>query len=367
MISQVRDGGKSGLSQEMLTIHGNNITQKDAESIYSLSIGSASTEAKLGRALSKTTYPIEISEIGQVESYGKNENLVEVLKTAVDGLITRRGRDMNNSNRYDTPFASCSPIIMNGNNFISRKGELIKRMHIATFSEEDRHDRNPKSDFNVFQTQHSHKYKILGDWTIRYILDNKNDLLLSGKYTVYEIAKIALTEFYHFVNREVPEWLTTWISDYALEELDQDDETIIRSILFELVNHSLERSSRLVELDNKVFKEYDDGKVYATGQIKPTSLQHRVLLCIENDLWSWFRKKSHRLGDNNIEMYYIDASILELFSKRLPNLDLKKLGEKMGFEYKQKKGGTRVLRCTKEQLVEFIVGKDLTEEEEAIK
>lgn len=66
-----------------------------------------------------------------------------------------------------------------------------------------------------------------------------------------------------------------------------------------------------------------------------------------------------------IQEYYIDASILELFSKRLPQLDIKKLGEKTGFAYSQRRGGMRVLKCTKEELIDFIQGEDLPEEEDS--
>jgi len=350
-----RDGGKSGLSQEMLGIHGNNISQKDIESKYSVAAGSMNTEAKFGKGVSKTTYPIEISEFGTVENYGRNENLVEVVKTAIEGLIVRRGRDQN---KYDAPFASCSPFILNGNPFISKKGEIIKRLHVAKFSEEDRHNRDPKSKFNVFQSANSHKIKILGDWTIRWILEHQEEELLSGKYTTYEIGKWAIHKFYEFAGKEVPEWLTRWITDTALEELDIDDESVIRSILFEQVHKTLERSSRLVDIGNKETKSYE-GRTYQTGKIDYTpTLKQRAEICIFNDLFGWLRKKKLALGEMH-QKYYIDASILELFSKRLPNLDIKKLAEKTGFKYTQEWGGRRSLICSSDELVNFIEGKEL--------
>ena len=118
--------------------------------------------------------------------------------------------------REDTThhFQARSPLIFNGNPFISKKGEILKRLHVNKFSEEDRHDRDPNSAFNKFFRQNGHLIKILGDWTMRYIIENKHELLLSKKYNVYEIGKIALQEFYKFGGKsEVPEWLTRWITD----------------------------------------------------------------------------------------------------------------------------------------------------------
>ena len=87
------------------------------------------------------------------------------------------------------------------------------------------------------------------------------------------------------------------------------------------------------------------------GQIK---LEQRISLCLENDLWSWIRKTKEE------GKYYIDGSILELFANRLPDLTLKKLGEKMNVRYSQDTYGKRVLICSKAEITKFITGEDCT-------
>ena len=57
------------------------------------------TEAKFGKGMSKTTYPIELLEFGRIEAYGRNEGMVETVKKAIEDLTVRRGRD---GARYDT-------------------------------------------------------------------------------------------------------------------------------------------------------------------------------------------------------------------------------------------------------------------------
>jgi hypothetical protein len=329
-----RDGGKTGLTQEMLSIHGNQSDQgADVDSIYSVPAGSMNTEAKFGKGLSKTTYPIEISEFGKIESYGRNENLVETIKTAIDGLIVRRGRD---AGRYDAPFPSCSPLIFNGNPFISKKGEILKRLHVNKFSEEDRHDRDPNSAFNKFFRENGHLIKILGDWTMRYIIENKHELLLSKKYNVYEIGKIALQEFYKFGGKaEVPEWLTRWVTDTALEELDVDEESLIRSILYNHVHKTIRDNARIL----------DRLKLDEMG----TTLDERIRLCLEYELWPWIRRIR-----GTEPKYYINTSVLEIFTYRLPDLTLKKLAEKTRLKYVKDTEGRAKLLCTEAQLVSFI-------------
>ena len=269
-----RDGGKSENAHIMLDIHGNFIDESSSsDSIYSVSSGSMNTEAKFGKGLSKTTYPIEISEFGRIEAYGRNEGMVEIVKKAIEDLTVRRGRD---GARYDALFPSCSSIILNGNPFISKKGEILKRLHVVTFSEEDRHEANdPRTrEFNELLSENRHKLKILGDKTIRYILENKDELLLSRKYSCYDLGRIALEKFYEFAGVQVPEWLTKWIADSSLVELDIDEESIIRSILFDNTHKTLQSNARLLEMENM-------GKI---------TLEQRISLCLDNDLWSWIRK-----------------------------------------------------------------------------
>ena len=330
-MSGERDGGKSGLSEEMLNMHGNPTNEQDSDSVYSKSAGSASTEAKFAKALCNTTYPIELSEFGKVETYGRREDLVEVCKTAVDGLIVRRGKK---DSRTDAPFPSLSPMIINGNSIFTSKGELLKRFHVAKFSEEDRHDRDPNSPFNTFQREKKHLLKVLGDWTVRWILDNKDELLLSRKYGPYQLGEIALRAFYKSSDLEIPEWLTRWITDTSLEELDQDVEGLIRSILYNHVHKTLRENSSLISIED-------------LGNVK---MLDRIRLCLEADVWPWIRKV--RSTD---EKYYINSSILELFSYRLPDLTLKKLAEKAGFKYITDTEGKKKILCTKKELDDFIV------------
>lgn len=203
-----RDGGKSEMAHIMLDMHGNfRDENSSSDSIYSVSSGSMNTEAKFGKGMSKTTYPIEISEFGRIEAYGRNEGMVEIAKKAIEDLTVRRGRD---GARYDALFPSCSSIILNGNPFISKKGEILKRLHVVKFSEEDRHEANdPRTqEFNKLLNEERDKLKILGDWTIRYILENKDELLLSRKYSCYDLGRIALEKFYEFAGLQVPECLT---------------------------------------------------------------------------------------------------------------------------------------------------------------
>jgi hypothetical protein len=86
------------------------------------------TSPKLGRVLAKTTYPISVSEFGNVEEKGRNGDYAEDLKNAIEKLISRSGKDGSN---YDVPFPSCSTVIINGN---PTSDTVIKRFDNVKFT-----------------------------------------------------------------------------------------------------------------------------------------------------------------------------------------------------------------------------------------
>jgi hypothetical protein len=196
---------------------------------------------------------------------------------------------------------------------------------------------------------------------MRYIYENRVWLLLSSKFNGYDLGKTALGKFYEFGGIERPEWLTRWIVDRSLEELDVDDESLIRSILYENVLKTLAANSRLIDFNNREVKTNSYGSEYLAPRIQTLTLANKIELCINNGLWSWLRKKGVRKDAE--QKYIIDASILEIFRNRLPELNIQELGAKTGFKYSQEKGGRRTLTCSKGQLTRFIEGEDIVEME----
>jgi len=176
-----------------------------------------------------------------------------------------------------------------------------------------------------------HELKILGDWTLNYIWDNRAELLLSKKYDASQIMDIVIRKFYEFAGVEMPEWMTRWITETSLEELDIDESAMIRSILLEHIHKSLRQNLPLLGLDTGTEME----------------INTRIHNCLKHDLLSFIRK-------SNTDEYHIDSSVLMLFENRLPDMTLKRLGEKMGFEYKHTKYGW-VLKCTRDQLWNFFL------------
>jgi hypothetical protein len=145
---------------------------------------------------------------------------------------------------------------------------------------------------------------------------------------------------------QVPEWFTRWTTDTALEELDFDEKSLIRSILYNHVHKTLHDNYTILQTDN-------------LGEIP---IDQRISLCLENELWPWIRKHGTDGGVNGD--YYIDTSIMEIFSYRLPNLTFKKLSEITQFDYIKDRWGKNKIRCSTAKFTDFISGKEEDGEKE---
>jgi hypothetical protein len=73
--------------------------------------------------------------------------------------------EIRREGKYDYPFLALSPIVINGNPPISKKGEILKRFHVIKYSQEDRHTKdNPKTvAYNDLIKERRRELKILGD------------------------------------------------------------------------------------------------------------------------------------------------------------------------------------------------------------
>lgn len=343
-----RDGGKSGLSEEMLNMHGNLTNEQDSDSIYSVSAGSVATEAKFGKAVSRTTYPIEISEFGKVEEYGRREDLVEPFKTAPNAIILRRGRK---DNKFDAAFPSLSSFVVNGNKNFTLKGEILKRYHVAHFSQEDRHSSDPNSEFNKFQKYNRHQWKTLGDWTMRYIYEHRYDILLSKDYDIYQVGERAIKAFYEFGGySDIPEWLTRWIEDTSIEDLDDTTKEDVRAIWFIHINRTYDG------IYNQIPKHVNtptNGQNNFTPIGPILFMIEKIQYCLNFECWPWVCQLLDKEKEEHI--LHIDRSVLRLFKSELPDLTLKKLSEITGFDYVKNKKGNMRIACTKKRFSDFIV------------
>ena len=179
---------------------------------------------------------------------------------------------------------------------------------------------------------------------MRYIFDNRHELILSAKYSPYQIADKAVQAFYDYIERPFPDWLKLWVEDKMLEEFDLDEASLIRSILYNHVNKTFRDNLRIFDLSEK-----NEGNV---------NLDARISKCLEADVWPWIRQLSPHERQAGVFELAIDTSIMDVFSWRLPNLTFKKLAEKMGFTHERDHYGRNRILCSRKAFMDFIEGND---------
>jgi hypothetical protein len=166
------------------------------------------TKARLGEVLSKSTYPIIINEVGQLND-DRYREMVEMFKTAITDTIARK-KFVNKTVYTDIP--SFSPCILTGNPIPPYDTGYRRRMISIIFTEKDQYSVDKKEEFkNLFTERIKNELQYLGNFTVNYIMEHQ-DLLLDGKKDWKEIAEIILSEMYKTIDgNPPPEWIQYFV------------------------------------------------------------------------------------------------------------------------------------------------------------
>ena len=151
------------------------------------------TKARFGEVLSKSTYPIIINEVGQLND-DKYNDMVEMFKTAITDTIARK-KFVNKTNYTDIPsFSSC---ILTGNPIPPYDTGFRRRIIPIVFTEKDQYSNDEINSFeNLFDNRIKNELKILGDFTVNYVMENQ-EILIDGKMDWKEIGEHILEQMFN--------------------------------------------------------------------------------------------------------------------------------------------------------------------------
>ena len=105
------------------------------------------TKARLGEALSKSTYPIVINEVAQLNDENRNRDMVEMFKTAITDTIARK--KFVNKTIY-TEIPSFSPCILTGNSIPPSDTGFRRRIIPIVFTEKDQYSEDEIKDLKNY-------------------------------------------------------------------------------------------------------------------------------------------------------------------------------------------------------------------------
>ncbi len=316
--------------------------------LHTISFNTANTEARLGRALSQSTFPININEVHKL-SDPKNENLVNMIKNAVDEKNSRGRYGIKNRNFED--IMALAAAILTGNGLPPRDPAYRSKVRTIILTIEDMYDRNSKEakEFSDWLNRDIHLLGKLGDYTANYIM-NRPEMIKNKDWT--EIGTEVLKSFYQEAGLATPDWIDLMVENEQASESQDEVRLLMRRYFVNLINDACNRYRPPLDKDNHVKGEFG---------INPyLSMKGKLIACCEIHLISFIQYGFHK----DEKVFFITSDIMaELQKNHLSDLvgSHKGLADHLGFQHKNAKIGSdkvkeqaKVIVVTEKQMEEFL-------------
>jgi len=223
--------GKSRLGQMVLYMWG----EPDDE-INNLGGGSFDTEARIGGALSKTTFPIVVDEPAGVLM---KPNLVEIIKNAVVKTVLRsryqQGRLGN--------IPSYSPVIFTSNVSSPQDIAFGRRVDNISFTHSEMKTQEKMDKFDdIFQMDSPKRSKLnalkaISQAAAVEIIANPTLLEMDWK----KLADLLLLRIYGDIGLETPQWLQKWMKVETIQDIENEQRESIRIFLLNSINKEFKK------------------------------------------------------------------------------------------------------------------------------
>ncbi len=281
--------GKTTLGKIMLSLWGLRGTNERGGA-------SVDTVARLGNALSASTFPLLVNEPGG--AFMKPE-IVEMIKSAIEGTTARS--KFQGSTFKDIP--SLAPFIFASNKTLPEDDALRRRLIIIQFTYGEKIPDERAKQFEREIMPKLDALSAIGQFVAKRVM-NEPSLIITG-WEGFSIKM--LKEIYSAVGLEVPRWVS---EEYA-EEKDTREETVtsIRSFFKAKI---IEAFARNVPGQERTGMTYGD----------------KVLMVLNGKYIPWIFLKNDKV--------YFDTSIMREIKERVIDIgSLKSLSELLGWECKK--------------------------------
>ena len=290
------------------------------------------TKAKLGEAVSQSTYPLVINEVAPL-SDDRYRDLLEMMKTAIEDMTSRK--KFVNRTTYTNILSLCTAILTRNSPPPSDPASR-RRFVLINFTQEDEYsEENQVKEFEkLFNERIKSELPIVGNFAANYILENQQ-LLLDGKKDWKEISEIILTEMYKEAGLNEPEWIKYFVQNTELRDSKEDVDLLFRSFLINKINDTYSKHCKSID----------------RCDVPITSFIHRLNICLENSLIPFLNTNA-----DEDEIILTSDLIEELKRNRINGISsLKEVSTIINdFEYKQKKIGYRNVRAACGTRKEFL-------------
>ena len=266
--------GKNTLADIVLYIW-NLVFDESERSTHDLGFGRINTEARLGYAVSKTTYPVTVHEVGSLGDPNYS-HIKEAMKRNQESKYAR-GKFIAKNTYEEIP--ALSPMFLTSNPRPPNDPGYARRFLTYDFSNSDTKTQEQVKKFNEVYLPNRKLLKTLGDFVAPYVAKNDYKYIFNG-YWVEQSTKI-LKEFYKFACCDLPDWLDDMIDHTELEESIGDASASLHTFFINLINKS---AGSAVHRD----KQPADSSMANT-------IEENLEYCLNRDLIPYFVKKYNEL------------------------------------------------------------------------
>lgn len=329
--------GKTTLARIGLFIH--TIPDTDVNDIGGSSVD---TVARLGAVVSKSCDPVIVNEPASVFN---RKSTKEMIKLCVQSTTAR---SKYTGNRYGG-IPAFAPILFTANMYLPEDDAIINRMHVITFSYNQRKSDFEKKEFeNKFHVKSPHISQLrnlnyLGEYAVQYIVTEPGLLLDNWRDTADKI----INQFYFEIGEEVPEWLTLWEESESISDLDDTQREDIRNFFVSEFNNARKKIN--------VYDSYGDRSQSTIDVEEATTSEDFTDInwgIVNNRMLTWAIPFTSRNGTKYI---CLTQGLRKSLGDKLDFCsDLKSIGELLGWSYKNTRFGNSQMKVIKIKFDEFM-------------
>jgi len=335
---------KSNTGKITLALDGHNQDPR-----FALQFARVDTPARLGEAVSRSTFPILIDEADLSDI--KNGWLVNMLKSIIESAIARtKFPNGKASSPVDIPALSCliltsnPPPPLHDSAYMRR---VIARNHPQ--SESWMEDDPRAAEFKKFLGVNLPRLKALGDFRNWYIMNHQDAILNKKRPEPLDLGLIILRAAFDHAGIEIPSWLLEQrLAENQLEESMQDNDVIVKRAFEKYIDEQVNRALPIWRFGNMKGNDVDvedDGRAFEL----PNDISDRLKKLAESNLLPDVKYT------RNFEFIISKGIVTELYihgvtRDQLPNL--KALADYMKAAYRPSHG-KMVVAATIAQLTKY--------------
>jgi hypothetical protein len=243
-----------------------------------LSLASVNNVARLGEAISRDTFPLLIDEV-KLDSK-LHCDLIEAIKHAVQGQTARTKLSVA-SEPIDIP--ALRACILTSNHQLPSDPAFRRRFLNFHYPKDDKPTKDEIREFQSFLMSGRDSLGALGDFAINLILSNQ-DPITDNRNDWQTIGQTILEKLYKAANLGLPNWIEMISAGNQIEDVEAEEEQIIRSFFVKKINDAFSKNYRSIE-------PWKDQQIDSVTN-KNGPLEMRLNFCLDNQLISFMRRKS---------------------------------------------------------------------------